>query len=357
MTFLVAMTAVHQRVLAEDVFDRPAQRLAAVDDEQDRLVGIEATVDEIGQQRPGQRGVLGAAFPEPERDLDALRRDAERDDVGALGDFDAVEHHHREAHVVEPAGHQLPQRAAGALDEHVRDRGLAGRRGRLLDLAADGLADPREPPCRDAGEHPVHHRPRQRVTVGEILVAVHRQLVLVVGRAHPGPAHRHAAAAKRHRPVLVTVTLRRPVGVVLALRADDLDHLELDQLVHDAEPNTDAEREQTLPRCPDELAERLLDLRRQRTLGRLQGPDDLRRGYLLHGGCSRPRGLGWRLSRSQRERTRREDRRSKFYDVTDNLTWCAASVSHEPSRKITERCGWRVALAPVEPDRAALSGG
>ena len=103
MTFLVAMTPVHQRVLAEDVFDRPAQRLAAVDDEQDRLVGIEATVDEIGQQRPGQRGVLGAAFPEPERDLDALRRDAERDDVGALGDFDAVEHHHREAHVVEAA--------------------------------------------------------------------------------------------------------------------------------------------------------------------------------------------------------------------------------------------------------------
>ena len=48
---------------------------------------------------------------------------------------------------------------------------------------------------------------------------------------------------------------------MLALRTDDLVDLELHQLVHDAEPDTDAEREQPLPRCPDELAERLLNLR------------------------------------------------------------------------------------------------
>jgi hypothetical protein len=97
---LVAMAAMHQRVLAEDVADRPAQRLAAVDDEHDRLPGIEAAVDQIGQQRPCERRVLGRAFPEPERDLHALRRDPERDDVRALGDLQAVEHHHRQAHVV-----------------------------------------------------------------------------------------------------------------------------------------------------------------------------------------------------------------------------------------------------------------
>ncbi len=53
------MAAVDQRVLAEDVADRAAQRLGAVDNEQDRLLGIEPAVDEIGQQRPGERGVLG----------------------------------------------------------------------------------------------------------------------------------------------------------------------------------------------------------------------------------------------------------------------------------------------------------
>lgn len=122
MTFLVAMAAVDEGVLAEDVLDRAPERLAAVDDKQDRLVGIKATVDEIGQQRPRQRRVLGAAFPEPERDLDAVGRDAERDDVRAIGDLQAVEHHHRQAHVVEATRHQLPQRGAGALDEHLRHR-------------------------------------------------------------------------------------------------------------------------------------------------------------------------------------------------------------------------------------------
>jgi uncharacterized protein with GYD domain len=89
--------------------------------------------------------------------------------------------------------------------------------------------------------------------------------------------------------------------------------------MHDPEPNADAQREQALTSCPDQLAERLLDLRRERTLDRLHRRDDLRRGYLLHGGSSCPRGLGWRLSRSQHERTRREDRRSKFYELPDNL--------------------------------------
>jgi Transposase DDE domain group 1 len=280
-----------------------------IDHEQDRLLGIKAAIDEIGEQRPGERRVLGRAFPEPERDLDALGADPERDDVRALGDLQAVEHHHRQPDVVQPAAHQFSQRGAGALDEHLRHRRLRRRRGRPLDLLTDGLADPREPARRDAGEHPVHHRPRQRVAIGEVPVGLDRQLVLVVGRAHPRTPNLHAPAAQRHRPALMAVTHRDPVAVVLALRAHDLGHLELQQLAHDTQPDPDAQREQPLPRCPDELAERLLNLRWERTLRCLQGRDDLRRGYLLHGGSSCPRGLGWRLSRSQAERTRREDRR------------------------------------------------
>jgi hypothetical protein len=76
----------------------------------------------------------------------------------------------------------------------------------------------------------------------------------------------------------VTVTDRDAVGVVLALGPDDLADLEIHQLVHDAEPDPDAEREQALPRRPDELAQRLLNLRWERALRRLQGRDDLRRG-------------------------------------------------------------------------------
>ena len=292
MTFLVADAALHQRVLAEDVLDRAPERLAAVDDEQDRLLAVQAAVDEIGQQRAGQRGVLGPALPEPERDLDALGGDAERDDVGAIGDLQAVEHHHRQAHVVQPTCHQLRQRGARALDEHVRDRGLARRGGCLHDLLADGLADVGEAPGRNAREHPVHHRPRQRIAVSEVLVALHGQLALGVGRAHSRATDPHATAAQGHRPVLVAMAHRCAVGVALALGADDLVDLELHQLVNDAEPNTHAEREQPLPRHPDELTERLLDSRWERTLRRLQVGDDPGDGYLLHGGSSCPLGLG-----------------------------------------------------------------
>lgn len=110
----------------------------------------------------------------------------------------------------------------------------------------------------DAGEHSIHHRPGERITVGEVLIRRERQLVLVVGSAHPRPADSHAPAAERHRSVLVTVALGDTPRIVLALRPDDLAHLKLHQLVHDAEPNTNAQREQPLSRCPDEPPERLL---------------------------------------------------------------------------------------------------
>jgi hypothetical protein len=107
MTFLVAMAAVHERVLTEDIVDRAPQRPAAVDDEQDRLLAIQAAIDQVGQQQTGQGRVLGRALPQPERDLDALGGDPQRDDVAAVGDLQAVEHHHRQPDVVQPARHQL----------------------------------------------------------------------------------------------------------------------------------------------------------------------------------------------------------------------------------------------------------
>ena len=174
-----------QRVLAEHVLDRPPQRLAAVEDEQDRLLGIQAPVDQISEQRPRQRRVLGRALPQPERDLHPLGGDTQRDDVNAAGDLQPVEHHHRQPHVIQPAGHQLPQRGAGLLDEHLRHRALPLRRRGLLDLFADRLADPGELPGRDAGEHPVHHRPLQRIAIGEVLVGRDRQLALAVDRCGP----------------------------------------------------------------------------------------------------------------------------------------------------------------------------
>ena len=60
----VPVTPMRERVLTEHVLDRSAQRLAAVDHEQDRLLGIEAAVDEVGQQRSGEGGVLTSSLRE-----------------------------------------------------------------------------------------------------------------------------------------------------------------------------------------------------------------------------------------------------------------------------------------------------
>ena len=75
VALLVPLTALHERVGAEDLADRLAQRLAAVDDEQNRLLGIKATRDQVREQVRGQPGVLRAAFPQAERDLDAVGGD------------------------------------------------------------------------------------------------------------------------------------------------------------------------------------------------------------------------------------------------------------------------------------------
>ena len=101
------------------------------------------------------------------------------------------------------------------------------------------------------------------------------------------------------------------VGVVLALRAAGLVDPGGHQLVDDAERDADREREQALAGRAGELAEDELDGFGQ-ALHRLFGSGDLRCVYASHGGSSCPHRTWFgRPERSQPERTRREDRRSK----------------------------------------------
>ena len=57
---LVHGTALHLGQSAEDISDRLAQRLSSVDDEDQRAVGGEAPIDEVGQQGLDHRSVLRA---------------------------------------------------------------------------------------------------------------------------------------------------------------------------------------------------------------------------------------------------------------------------------------------------------
>src|SRR5581483_9021425 len=154
-----------------------------------------------------------------------------------------------------------------------------------------------------------------------------------------GPAHRDPPPAERQRSLLVAVPLRRPLRIMLALRADDLVDLQLHQLMHNAEPDADAEGEQPFPRCPDQLAERLLDLRRQHPLGRRRGRDDRRPGYLPHGGSSSLEWTSATQNAAHGSGRGRRDRRSNFYEISDNLrhppTPGQAAPALTPGRRVT----------------------
>jgi hypothetical protein len=76
----VAHAALNGRVGAEHVADRLAERLGAVEHDEHALPRVEATFDEVGQQHGGDGGVLGRAVPQPERVLDAVGVDPQRDD-------------------------------------------------------------------------------------------------------------------------------------------------------------------------------------------------------------------------------------------------------------------------------------
>ena len=280
---------------AEDGVDRLAEGFGAVDHEQDPLGRVETALDEIAQERGRDGGVLGASFPEPERDLDAVGGDPERDDVGAALEVDPVEHHHREPDVVEAAGHQLAERLPGPLHERPRHRRLARRPGRLLDRGADRLQHPHVAAGRDAGEHPLEHQPSQRVTVGEVRVRLQRELLRPVGAPHPRPLDTDAAAAEGHLASLVPMPHRPPGRIVSALRADNLVDLLLHQLGQHTQGRHPRSTRAVLPsqhprarRAPPAHAPATRSPRRSRPARPLRSPS---RRFLLRSLVGSPRTL------------------------------------------------------------------
>ena len=151
--------------------------------------------------------------------------------------------------------------------------------------------------------------------------------------ASAGVGPRHGGHPRRHRPIPVAVTARSSIGVVLALWPYDLIHLEAHQLMHDAEPDADAQCQQSLPRCPHELPEGLLNLRWQRTLRYLRGSWRPRRRIPS----------SWRFLLSYRTwlapRTlptgadeQEEPAALKFYEIPDNL-WTSGRICRSPTRR------------------------
>jgi len=88
-------TTLYDGVLGEDALEPGGERLGAVDDAEQSLPEAKPSVYVVGQEVLDHRGVLGVAFPDPDRDLGPIGRDRERDDTAALLQDDAVDHEQR----------------------------------------------------------------------------------------------------------------------------------------------------------------------------------------------------------------------------------------------------------------------
>jgi hypothetical protein len=122
---------------AEHLIDRLAERLGAVDHAEHALPRVEAAGDQVGEQLAGDGRVLGRAVPGPERQLDSVGRDPERDHAAAALRLDPVQHQHRQPQVVEAAAHQPDQVVARTGDELATDGRARCRAGGTFDLDAD----------------------------------------------------------------------------------------------------------------------------------------------------------------------------------------------------------------------------
>ena len=128
--------------------------LAAVDHEQDRR-SRSSPVDEVSQQRRASVA-FSVTLPTP-RYFDALSRDPERDDIGSQRS-PARRASSPRAHISQRTAHQLTQRSP------MRSMNISDTVLFLVEVDSCSTSSPTSSPttancCRDASEHPVHHRP------------------------------------------------------------------------------------------------------------------------------------------------------------------------------------------------------
>jgi hypothetical protein len=226
--------------------------------DEDALVAVQTTVDEVREQLDADALVLRRAVPQPQRDLHAVGRDAQGDDAAAALQLEAVEHQRRQPDVLKRTGHQRTQMLTGPADKLAADRRLRRRTLSVDDVLTDRLTRPDEAARAHPGEHLLEHDLRQRITIGEVRIGRHLDLTAAIGRAHPRTLHGHPPAAERDAAVLVAVTHRDTLGIVAALGTDDVIDLLGHQLGQHSKPDTDAQRQQPFLRRAGKLPEREL---------------------------------------------------------------------------------------------------
>ena len=252
---LVQLTPTDHRVI-EHAHHGRAQRLAAVDTDEDRPCGVQAPITQPGQQISDHAGVLRRALGQPQRMLRAVDADAQRHHAQVLAEVHPVDHQRDQVQVTQRLGEQLAQRGLGRGDEPAADRRLARRRGRAFGTLPDRFQPDRVATSRDPGQHLAHRHPTEDLGLAEQLVGRHRHLGSAVRGAHPRPGHRHPPPTQGHRAGLAAVPHPSPGRVVLALRPAHRGHVLFHQRLHHLQPGADRAGEQTLAHVLGDLGHR-----------------------------------------------------------------------------------------------------
>jgi hypothetical protein len=242
----VLLAALDQRLI-EDVLNRAGQGLGPVQHRQDGLGDVQAAVPQPGDQVRHQGRVLGRAFLHRQRVLDPVDADAQRDDAGALAEVHPADHERDQVQVIQAARHQVGQRGLGRGGEPAGDRRLRRGRGRL-----HGLPGRLEPAGIAAGgqarEHLLHRQLAQDLGRGEQVITGQVQLPGPVRGPDPGPGHRQAPPAQRHRPPFGAVPVPGAIRVVLAARTAQRRHVLVEHRGHHLQAGAHRHSQQALLR-------------------------------------------------------------------------------------------------------------
>ncbi len=287
----VDLATLDQRQLSEHSPHRGGQCFGAVDHHQQTTAVVEAAVHEIGQQGLDQDLVLGVAEPQPDRDLGAISGDNEGDNAGGAGEVDTVDHQHRRVQLGEITGKEVGECFLGATHEPARHRRFRCR-GRLRPgLGADRISDTLIGSGRDPGQHPLHHRALENITVCEHAEGLQRHLARVgaitINAMNPRSLDRQALAAHHHRRRCRTAPHMAALGISRVPRPAQRVGL----LGHDrpsgGQPGLHRQRHQPLTTQRRDLAQ----LDRQHVRQQLREPfirfidqPHSRSVYVLHGG-------------------------------------------------------------------------
>ena len=182
-------------------------------------VGVQAPLDEVGQQGGHDRLVLGVADPQPDRDLRAVAGDDQGDDAARAGEVDAVDHQHRRRQARQVPGQQGVEGGLGAASRTGGTPPTLRRGAGRPPLRRSPIGSATRSKLRVAtpGQHPFQHRGGQQVAPGEHPERLKGHLAAAAAvddRMHPRPADREPLAAHHHRrrrrPAPLTGPLGRP---------------------------------------------------------------------------------------------------------------------------------------------------